>query len=492
MGITSATEVYAYSGTIDSQISQPPEEQDVDTPGLRLPDDVWGEIFKLTVVDFPVCVPFKRTEAPSQLIHVCSQWRRVALHTPTLWQAFSCAHLSSEKYVPEVVSLWITRASNRTLSITSLSPACNKKEATFNFERDIVIPNAYRIRELRLNMSGYLPDTYIRPNDFPVLEKLCIERFWSWADPDISPISMFRDAPRLQSASFHQNPPGIDPQDLGHFWPQLHDLHLGSECAPGRFGPILQGLANLQTCKIALSGRFGSITQPQLLTIGSSTLYSLEITYFGHDLDPFFPSLVFPNLRSLAVEAQCPLKLALDIAKNNPYIPNLRLSSEFNYDWRMLRPLLVALPALEALKLPWAILIRESVLHDMANGELVPNLRRLVCGHQLRRAFSNFLKIKGFAGASVCQGVDVADHDLDQMIVDLPETVDTGMGSRSAPILLFNRLLPAPFEYVEISPCSPVFIRDPGVRALSAQAGGRLVLKTYLDRVRKQRVDSTC
>ncbi|KAJ7902995.1 hypothetical protein B0H13DRAFT_2513053 [Mycena leptocephala] len=111
-------------------IRNPTASVSTSTPVLELP-------YELTTKIFIYCLPFHRrvrpepTQAPLQLSQICNHWRAVALATPELWSSilleFPNATFSPDADpIPDhrcdLFDLWLTRAGNYPLSITTILP----------------------------------------------------------------------------------------------------------------------------------------------------------------------------------------------------------------------------------------------------------------------------------------------------------------------------------------------------------------------------------
>nr|GAT43182.1 predicted protein [Mycena chlorophos] len=54
---------------------------------LTLPPEIIAEIFQAYLPAYPLCPDIFTNDSPVQLSHICSEWRQIALFTPSLWRA---------------------------------------------------------------------------------------------------------------------------------------------------------------------------------------------------------------------------------------------------------------------------------------------------------------------------------------------------------------------------------------------------------------------
>ncbi|KAJ7201151.1 hypothetical protein GGX14DRAFT_371575, partial [Mycena pura] len=91
-----------------------------DDPASILPAEIVSEIFVHVLPAYPICPPLAGKSSPTQLTHICRQWREIAMSTPLLWRAIRIPFLHDESRASDLVffvETWLRRSGSCPLSI---------------------------------------------------------------------------------------------------------------------------------------------------------------------------------------------------------------------------------------------------------------------------------------------------------------------------------------------------------------------------------------
>ncbi|KAF8214047.1 hypothetical protein K438DRAFT_1956149 [Mycena galopus ATCC 62051] len=166
-------------------------------PVLTLPTEITAEIFLCCLPAFdPLCIPKSQSSAPIVLSSVCREWRDIALATPALWSTLEVRFddiptdiVSEPVLVEGIVDRWLSRASNRPLSLSF--ERTKALQFTLPRLREVIHRWSRRVRYLSLDI-GY---NDVRPLGldsaaFPLLEEVVLG-----CNDDV--FAVFGSAPRL-------------------------------------------------------------------------------------------------------------------------------------------------------------------------------------------------------------------------------------------------------------------------------------------------------
>ncbi|KAF7374703.1 hypothetical protein MSAN_00355400 [Mycena sanguinolenta] len=259
------------------------------SPIRRIPPEVLGEIF-VHCLPRDSFIQAAVDRCPLLLTQISSNWRSVALATPSLWTS--------------IEKRWIARSGSCPLSFSieeSITKDYHKEGMTTSATvLDLYAPHYHRWRAIRLQYQDWRIDTgFLKlPCDVPpqTLESLHLARdFWQTAE--YNQLSLMLSAPRLQNCTWVSN------TDLGTFhapFPQLTTLLLERPLVAEDFMHILCEGAKIQLCQFfVLASAASNLTPPTSLFVLRHNLRSLDLTadLFG----PLFSQLELPSLTHISL-----------------------------------------------------------------------------------------------------------------------------------------------------------------------------------------------
>ncbi|KAJ6513020.1 hypothetical protein C8R45DRAFT_332248 [Mycena sanguinolenta] len=276
------------------------------SPIRRIPPEVLGEIFVHCLSRDDPFIKAAVDCCPLLLTQISSNWRSVALATPSLWASIA-VKLTTKSCLPklDLIKEWIARSGSWPLSF------CIEEFITKDYYDEGMItstavlnlyaPHYHRWRAIRLQYQDWRIDTGFLglPRDVPpqTLESLHLARdFWQTAEYD--QLSLMLSAPRLQNCTWVSN------TEIGTFhapFPQLTTLLLERPLVAEDFMRIL-----CEGPKIELYQFFvlGSAAVSNLTPLASPfvlrhNLRSLDLTadLFG----PLFSQLELPSLTHISL-----------------------------------------------------------------------------------------------------------------------------------------------------------------------------------------------
>ncbi|KAJ7201149.1 hypothetical protein GGX14DRAFT_571721 [Mycena pura] len=237
-----------------------------DDPASILPAEIVSEIFVHVLPAYPICPPLAGKYSPTQLTHICRQWREIAMSTPLLWRAIRIPFLHDESRASDLVffvETWLCRSGSCPLSIDIKEPI--GLERTF-LEGVIgaIVPHPMRWQYLSLSLSesGWCDELLelIQPVPMPLLYEMKLRFDGSGWDPETMPPSLptaFREAPGLRSMTLEN----FTFPSIGFPWWQLTSLGLEgivlSDCTK-----VLRQTVNLVHCKLSPDGESSIDSQP--------------------------------------------------------------------------------------------------------------------------------------------------------------------------------------------------------------------------------------
>ncbi|KAJ7024327.1 hypothetical protein C8F04DRAFT_164843 [Mycena alexandri] len=287
----------------------------------QLPTELISEIFKLAVHTavlktatregiWPVSsTMYASTRAALHkalcLSQVCGHWRRVAFSTRQLWaEGVVDIHFNkgmTDPYLDGFKSL-LTRSTPYPLSVSLVG---SDTAAVDSLRRiaDIIVPTAYRWRNLRINMESFRHFNDISLGTFEALERLYIYDF----SEQTSPVTAFQSCPRLREFTLKSG------EESKMYliqvpWQNLTHLNIYDESLGGCRTALLQ-CSNLTSATIATSYDWdfapGGVDSPIIVL---PFLETLKLTFYGFvegDIDgiaAFFMPLSLPSLKSIDLE----------------------------------------------------------------------------------------------------------------------------------------------------------------------------------------------
>lgn len=285
---------------------------------LKLPEELWSNIFLLTLPKRPSFSPHK---SPTVLTRVCRSWRRVALQTPLVWSSISLestnGHLTKGFF--ELSKLWIQRSQDCLLDVDLRLPsdvlpwsidATDDEFALISSLVDLLTRNHPRcIRTLlRCYPHGFFNQGMSK--QFLEMEELFI------VDPPCGTVRIFPVVelpPKLLSLSMFNTYAHFNPATR---WPALQHLEIWQTDAgfaglsPGDCLNILKQLPQLRSAGFHIcvdddeTRLRGSIPS----NVSLPHLRSLVISSFAeHDLTLLFNALDIPAINALGFDGcVCP------------------------------------------------------------------------------------------------------------------------------------------------------------------------------------------
>jgi hypothetical protein len=268
----------------------------------RFPNEVLSRIFILVAQDYgPVDFPIEKLDLPPQLAipHVCSRWRRAALHTSELWSNTQLTYPKYNNNLEPAIYLrhwqrWLIRAGNfpLTLSIDFYSSLSGHVDVASVLQKDLL---PFQVKRLHL---------VITLKNFEELSKSPENILSDLIDLDLRLILPSRDAEaninmlhpfisQLRSVSFHCS--NFDVwldrlSQLGLPWSQLRSLDFNHTFSQADMHPLINILRQIP------------MLQALVLSISEFQINSLE-------------ALMMPSLRdfTLVVNAEPEVEGGIDI-----------------------------------------------------------------------------------------------------------------------------------------------------------------------------------
>ncbi|KAJ7161168.1 hypothetical protein C8R46DRAFT_1106672 [Mycena filopes] len=238
-------------------------------PVLTLPNEITSEIFIHFLPVYPACPTITGTYSPTNLTHICSQWRKIALTTPLLWRAIALT--STEAAFPrqlDLVNIWLSRSGCCPIWL-------ELGEGQFEFFQALLPP----LPMIATSMPALRHlDIAIRSGDFGVAA------------------AVFGDAPLLRSVILNDAAAREIIFPLAQLtWLRLDRVY-PSECAP-----VLQQTPNLIHCHLALVREPSFVHPPdvKLLHLESLLLLPYGEEFWAPELSGYLGTFVVPALRQL-------------------------------------------------------------------------------------------------------------------------------------------------------------------------------------------------
>ncbi|KAJ7732714.1 hypothetical protein B0H16DRAFT_1893022 [Mycena metata] len=279
------------------------------SPIRRIPPEVLGEIFWYCLPREAFVKP-SPTLSPLLLTQISSNWRCVALATPSLWTSLAI-NLSISSCLPklELIRTWIARSGSCPLSFhiaESIQKDYYEKDmVTVATVLELYAPHYQRWQRIRIECQDWRIDTGFSklPRDQPpgALESLHLLRDF-WREEEEGQLALMLSAPRLHEAVWVSN------TDLGAFnapFPQLTKLYLERPLVAEDFMHILREGTNIKCCQFfVLAASPSTLGLPATPAIAPfvlrHNLRSLDLTadLFGR----VFNQLELPCLTHLSIK----------------------------------------------------------------------------------------------------------------------------------------------------------------------------------------------
>ncbi|KAJ7206524.1 hypothetical protein GGX14DRAFT_637458 [Mycena pura] len=327
-------------------------------PASILPTEIVSEIFVHVLPAYPICPSRAGKSSPTQLTHVCRQWREIALSTPSLWRAIMIPFRHDMSWdlvsVPtswdlDFVQTWLRRSGSCPLSLHMDEPP---ESAVWSATRlfETIVSHRARWENLSLYLWNWCSDWLEIAGPMPLLREMKLDASrGNWNDyPRSKPLpTVFYEMPRLHSMTF------VDHISLsiGFPWSQLTSLSL-VRIVVGDCTELFQQTVNLVHCKVCpidVSGVYGTMIEPDtrlprleslelvqddgppdvlkyLGTFTVAALLRLQIPNSEYDPDHFFHSL-----SAFIAKAGCKLQELHIIGPPNPYYGLARYRRKLAY-----------------------------------------------------------------------------------------------------------------------------------------------------------------
>ncbi|KAF8880965.1 hypothetical protein BD779DRAFT_1033668 [Infundibulicybe gibba] len=266
---------------------------------MNLPPEIIEKIFLELCLSETISTPHRRD--PRLLVSwVCSQWRAIALATPSLWANIRIPIDSPSSH--DYIRTWISRSAQSALSVVFYGPAHSATPSTEIF--DLIVPQAIRrcaslklcINEPTLKRLFTLP-----PGSLRALRSISIRPIPSRHKIYSIPyITAFQQCPWLHRVTFTFEADNLDLAYLNLPWHQLTYLDVSScslleyECLD-----VLRQCIALQECNIsAFTTPLRDLERIETLSISPVVLPSLHTLCL--DLSrPSFRTSLSPPCRML-------------------------------------------------------------------------------------------------------------------------------------------------------------------------------------------------
>ncbi|KAG5650314.1 hypothetical protein H0H81_012636 [Sphagnurus paluster] len=239
------------------------------SPLKRVPPEILSHIFLYTVPDFGIRFPreYHDGQFPFELRNVCSHWRKISEYTPALWNSVEIGHIDPETSISLSDTLGSARSTIRDNFPLSISIAARDEISAIMALGELVVPNLYRLKHLRLDIpiSSLCDLIKNHRNELPSLVSLDLAITSSPDDFALLPhLTAFKEAPNLRRMAIR-----ADPYSSRSFLAALLDIFIPSdkikELDISDFGDcqdlemvehVLQKCPNLETF-------YASITEPE-------------------------------------------------------------------------------------------------------------------------------------------------------------------------------------------------------------------------------------
>jgi hypothetical protein len=382
-------------------------------PQKNLPAELLSYIFHLSFTGYPTHLPPPgRNRSPLALCHTCSRWRKVALDTPELWTdvVFRYARGLDPYTTLDLVEEWYTRGGpSKPLSL-EVDPWAHHTYRSDHEEimqavlHRLLVPYVHRFRHLKLQLpeAGFQSLMSMPNLSFPILRSLQLVRDpWIKEGQDVWTRTkdyrgFWTNIPQLTDVEIHNFRSRIFIDSKFFPWSMLTRFYSdNTPMSVSQSQAILRKSCRMVELTLSLDVMSrGSEKQPALTPlIELPHLRRLDIT-FAHEsvfgmtttslIQPFLDPLFIPNVKELTIRSidkmkawdSRPLVALLDRSCRDIeilHICNFHLSGE------VVAELVHTLPSLSGLLVGVDHLLPKPTLEEIANGNLLPNLRSLVC-----------------------------------------------------------------------------------------------------------------
>ncbi|KAJ7094374.1 hypothetical protein C8R44DRAFT_749557 [Mycena epipterygia] len=297
-------------------------------PVLTLPDEITSEIFFQCLPPSPVFSELEfqtqfgpdALEAPLLLLHVCSEWRSIAIATPSLWV---CLHLDlgelpdyliSASDLEEFIADWFGRAGSCPLSF-SLHGCPDLEGFGLQTLRAAFLRHAPLLQSVSLQVEYQHVSKLEDIGPFPLLQTLAIVLPYlddESQEPSLTFPRYFRHAPRLEQVFLGEN---AIPSMFS--FPSEALSKLTCQSLPGdEFLFIMDTAPSLTefTCSVEPDSLFAYEHEGAVIHEGLQTLRLVD-----HSSTDFLRNLRLPSLQNLY--------LSVEDIENTDFLPFLTHSS---------------------------------------------------------------------------------------------------------------------------------------------------------------------
>ena len=346
-----------------------------------LPREILSEIFLWSLAQWGVPVPRRDTDAPWNIIHVCSLWRQLALNMPKLWARVDLNITGPDSTGLNIRTLQgvIGASKNFPLFIRAYLPPHNLQRAF-----GIIFSDIHRLREITLR--GHLD--CIEPFlNLPagLAKSLEIVTVGVSVPPGTlddsmtdSELSILKGSTKLRELTLDILVPYSSIIQLP--LAQLTALHLPcSKLHPRAALSILRQCPSIIQCTLGLTND-GDDAPPDTTPCLLPELTHLALRPCGSTRFDYPQSLVLPRLTHLSLTYR--RSIPGSAAARNQWISKFSTVQFLELDTPLSRQdvkeLLRASPSLTELSVPRGA-FSASCLEDIASGALLPKVRKLTC-----------------------------------------------------------------------------------------------------------------
>jgi F-box-like len=382
-------------------------------PHRKLPSDILLEIFFHCTPSFITAYPhISGLDAElHNLIRVCSEWRTLALHTPTLWRNIT-VHYETEADIKRNATLLrniVLRCGDLSISlhIRVEDNADLSIEAIQNRISDLVIEVAGRLRDFTwIGDQDLLEKFLMMPaGSVEYLENVCLKFYAGENHQPLGnnwPFCVFEDAHKLHSftleAVYEPFTHVISPFSLHIPCDQMTYLEFTNyhmECTEWLL--LLCQCPKLSEFHGTIFGSLFDIEHPLPSPVPAlPNLHRLQIGCHPEDFEKLFPRLDLPNL------AFFKLHTARRIAKSDwekmllPFLIRSNRLTHLSIDsavpGEILHTYFLKLPLLVSFSVRKGEPLLETTLEAIARGELAPMLETLECSVVVFEPFVRMLE----------------------------------------------------------------------------------------------------
>jgi hypothetical protein len=352
-----------------------------------LPNEVLSHIFMLLALGYgTVTFPIPKNNAPPQLVvsHVCSHWRRVALHTPELWSdtyLIFPTNIYHRNHYIYFHQRWVFRARTSLVTLSIRFDESSPNNELASALQNILLPIQVKRLRLRLTYKQLMALLTLPEAALSGLSEFEVELRFPDRNMDINMSDPHSLITRLRSVTFRAGAEDwIDRLRPSLPWGQLRSLkfeiYMGNQ--EGLIMDILREIPMLEALSLQIFGigMWEQLTMPSLRNL-TMQLISGMVTN-GMDIDNMLRKFLCPALTQFALifhgSWTCE---TFEILKQQYNMQELRELKIFGTFALPISSILRDAPMLHSLSLRQNPMMDEEALIGVANGTLGQFLRGL-------------------------------------------------------------------------------------------------------------------